>query len=95
MWNSSDSLGSSTAMFTHIINGNYGDMMGSGLDWLNDAQPPVNDTNVAMFAGRFAGYVTQLAPPYQGPIMAVWGSDFQFGNATVQVGLRVPASDSV
>jgi hypothetical protein len=46
----------------------------------------VTPENVEAFAHTLAGFVRQRQAVYQGPILAVWGSDYRFHNASKMYG---------
>lgn len=72
-------------ILTHVIQNNYGDMMGE-FDFSNDKNAIVNSTVLKQKAQAFVNFVNANTPVYQGPVMAVWGSDFAFSNAEVMFG---------
>ena len=46
------------------------------------AQVIHNESDVAAYASSLVNYSRHRATAYQGPFLAVWGSDFQFVNAS-------------
>ena len=76
---------SDTTVFTHIAMLPRSDLMGDGYDWEYDDNPAVNASNVANLTAKFAAWAKARVTPFRGPLLAVWGSDFKFATASVQV----------
>ena len=95
LWEGGEVLASERArILTHIIRWNYGDMLSSAHPWDppdGSRHPPINfqfDTaklnnasDVQQHAKSLVDWSRRYATVYQGPSLAVWGSDFQFTQA--------------
>ena len=100
LWESSASLSANRSrIFAHSMFHNYGDLAGFhgttaeataagvGFDWDDGGSAaPVNSSNVGHFAAALKEFVQQRKPVFQGPILAVWGSDYRFMNASLMYG---------
>lgn len=91
LWEASATLSSNrTRVLTHIIRYNYGDMLGSRGDGLVnpelsfDFSVPrvVNESMVERYSRALVDWSRKRATVFQGPHLAVWGSDFRFVNAS-------------
>eukprot|EP01116_Phalansterium_solitarium_P019430 TRINITY_DN5407_c0_g1_i1.p1 TRINITY_DN5407_c0_g1~~TRINITY_DN5407_c0_g1_i1.p1 ORF type:complete len:801 (-),score=286.01 TRINITY_DN5407_c0_g1_i1:107-2509(-) len=77
-------------IFTHTLQHNYGDLLGIGFDFDSTANPannpPITNTNIGNRSQLLASTLTNMSSYYRGPLMAVWGSDFRFKNASYNFG---------
>ena len=88
LWESSASLTANRSrIWTHSMYQNYGSLTGFrgdppipgvGFDWDDGGGAmPVNASNVGGFATAIKQFVTDRKVAFQGPILAVWGSDYR------------------
>jgi len=73
-------------IFTHVMEHNYGDIMGAGFDWERIPNIPVNSTTIAQRAIDLAGNLTLYSSYYRNLVLAPWGNDFRFADARSQFG---------
>lgn len=85
VWQASKNLPvNQSEIFAHIINGNYGDLMGHGFDWEGGSVIITNET-VEARAAAFSDFIySAQCLVYRGPCMLLWGNDFHFHDAQAQ-----------
>jgi hypothetical protein len=90
LWEGSKVLPSNRSrIMTHAIRWNYGDMLVQGDGLRNPTQsfqfaaPVTGGMNASLYAHALVDWSRRRSSAYQGmQFLAVWGSDFQFQNAT-------------
>lgn len=93
LWQASSSLPTNqSGIFAHIVDGNYGDLLGQGFNWEcgnpGDCKnnPPVTPSNLEDRAEALASFLRQRASYFRGPALMLFGSDFHWHNAPVMFG---------
>ena len=89
VWHASRSLSyNESAIFAHVVDGNYGDLCGSSFCFEGSPaqNPPVTPGNVSARAATLAAFVNARAPYYRGDLLLLWGHDFGFWDAPAMFG---------
>lgn len=96
VWRASSSLPvKESEIFAHVVDGNYGDLLGSAgadwecpyeLPWCEQRNPRINATNVAVRAKVLHSFLSKRAANMRGPLLMLFGSDFHWHDAPAMFG---------